>query len=161
MLGPVGGLWLGQTPCPLPRARRCQHINEVEQERVCLGTPCLGHHGCPSWSWLVPACSCLLGWKLGAAGRPGPGSPGRRTWPGCRSHCWAGGAPGWEPCPHTSPAASEAVLGGTRDCGAAAAWGASSSTTAPQSLGSDPGPGNPALWQGLAQEALTPITPRA
>lgn len=60
-----------------------------------------------------------------------------------------------------SPAAGRAVPGDGGGCGAAAARGVSSSPVAPQSLGSAPGPGKPALWQGLAQEALTPVTPRA
>ena len=157
----AGGPWLGQTPHPSPSARCCQDINGVERERVCSVTPCLGHCGCPSRSWPAPACSCLLAWKPGAPGHPGPGCPCRHAWPGRRSRCWASGAMGWEPCPHVSLAAGGAVPGVSGDCGAAAAWGVSSSTVAPQSLGSAPGPGNPALWQGPAQEALMPVTPRA
>lgn len=154
----VGGPWLGQTLRPLPCTRRCQCVNGVERERVRSATSCLGHRGSPSRSRPAPACSCLLAWIPGAPGCPGPSCLCRHAWPGCS---FRSGALGWEPCPHVSPAASGAVPGGARGCGAAAAWGASGGPVAQQSLGSTPGPGNPVLWQGLAQEALTPIAPRA
>lgn len=143
----------GQTPHPLPCAWRCQHINGVERERGTVAAPAGPH-------WLLPASACWSG-NLEPQGILAPAA--RAGTRGLAVGAMAGpaGPSAGIPVP-TCPLLPAVLCLGVP--GAAGPWLHGEHPGAPwpcRAWVQPQGPGNLALWHGVAQEGLMPVVPRA